>query len=130
MMKSIPSLFAILISSLAIFTQTDATIEYGESAGKGLQQNWLTDSHRNRIELFKKWLADKSTGSSIGGRSSSSPFDVLHPTHAFKGACYCCLFSLGIIFNFPIEKNAYKNDLNDLLRIKIILPGHMPLYSS
>jgi len=81
MMKSIPSLFAILISSLAIFTQTDAVIDYAKSSDKGLRQNWLTDPHRNRIELFKKWLGNKP----VGGQAALSPYDVLHPTHQFKG---------------------------------------------
>jgi hypothetical protein len=99
MMKSLLSLFAILISSLAIFKQIDAVIDYAKSSDKGLRTNWLTDSHRNRIELFKKWLENKPIDSSAGGRSPSTPYDVLHPTHQFKGACY---FSLGIIFTFPI----------------------------
>lgn len=83
MMKSIPSLFAILISSLVIFTQTDAVIEHDESSGHGLRPNWLTDSHRNRIELFKKWLENKPVGNSEN--SPVLPYDLLHPTHPFKG---------------------------------------------
>jgi len=85
MMKSIPSLVTILISLLVIFTQTDAAVEYAESSGKGYRPNWLTDSHHNRIELFKKWLEDKPIGNSVNGRSPSVPYDVLHPTHQFKG---------------------------------------------
>jgi len=85
MMKSILSLFAILISSLVIFTQIDALTESAESSGKGLRPNWLTDSHRNRIQLFKKWLEDKPLDNSIGGRSPSSPYDILHSTDQFKG---------------------------------------------
>jgi hypothetical protein len=97
-MKSIPSLFAILISSLVISTQTDAAIEYAESSGKGLRPSWLTDSHRNRIELFKKWLENKPIGNS--GHSPATPYDILHPTHQFKGACYCYLFSSWDNFQF------------------------------
>jgi len=85
MMKSIPSLFTILISSLAIFTQIDAVIDHAKSSDKGVPANWLTDSHRNRIELFKKWLENKPIDSSAGGHSPSSPYDALHPTHKFKG---------------------------------------------
>jgi len=107
-MKSIPSLFTILISSLVIFTQTDAAIEDAELSGKGYRPNWLTDSHHNRIELFKKWLENKPIGNSVGGRSPTVPYNVLHPTHQFKGTCYCHLCSLGMIFNFPIKQNVYK----------------------
>ena len=87
MMKSFPSLFAILISTFVIFKQTNAMIEYAESSGKGHRSNWLTDAHRNRVELFKKWLENKPIDSSVGGRSSS-PYDVLHSPHQFKGACF------------------------------------------
>jgi len=87
-MKSIPSLFTILISSLVIFTQTDAAIEDAELSGKGYRPNWLTDSHHNRIELFKKWLENKPIGNSVDGRSPTVPYDALHPTHQFKGTCY------------------------------------------
>ncbi len=108
MMKSIPSLFAILISLLVLFIQTNASVEYAESSGKGVRPNWLTDSHRNRVELFKKWLGNKPIENSVDGRSSPSPYDMLHPTQAFKGACYCRLFSLGIVFHFPHKQKCRK----------------------
>jgi hypothetical protein len=85
MMKFIPCLFAIVISTLVIFTQTDANAEYAESSNKGIRSNWLADTHRNRIELFKKWLENKPVGSSAGERSSSLSYNALHPTHQFKG---------------------------------------------
>ncbi|CAF3338792.1 unnamed protein product [Rotaria sp. Silwood1] len=107
-MKSIPPLFAILISSLAILTQTDAAINHAKLSDKIHEPNWLTDSHRNRIEIFKKWLGNKPIGSASSERSSLTPYDALHPTHQFKGACYHCLFSLEKIFNFPIKPNIYK----------------------
>jgi DNA repair photolyase len=126
-MKSIPSLLAILISSLAIFTQTNANIGYAESSDHGHRPSWLTDSHRNRVELFKKWLENKPTGNSIDGRSPSSPYNALESTHQFKGACYCHLFSLGKIFNLLTKNNLYKNDLNYLLRINFVLNVQMSL---
>jgi len=85
MMRSIPSLFAIFISSLTLLTQTNAILEYAKSSDNGLRPNWLTDSHRNRVELFKKWLGSKSIGNSGDGHSATSPYDVLHPTQQFKG---------------------------------------------
>lgn len=130
MMKSIPSCFAILISSLVIFTSIDANIGYAESSDQGLRPSWLTDSHRNRVELFKKWLENKPTGNSVDGHSPSSPYDALHPTNQFKGACYCHLLSLGMISNLPTENNVYKNDLNYLLRINFVLSGQMSFYKS
>ena len=85
-MKSIRSLFAVLISSLAIFTQINAVLQ----SDQGLRSHWLADPHRNRIELFKKWLENKPNSGGI----ASSPYDALHPTHQFKGACcYCFVFS-------------------------------------
>ncbi len=87
MMKSIPSLFAILISLLAIFTYTNAVIESNdESDGP----RWLADSHRNRIHLFKKWLGNTPADA----HASSSPADLLHSTRQFKGARVHRLFSL------------------------------------
>ncbi|CAF0808385.1 unnamed protein product [Rotaria sp. Silwood1] len=85
MMKSIPPLFAILISSLAILTQTDAAINHAKLSDKIHEPDWLTDSHRNRIEIFKKWLGNKPIGSASSERSSLTPYDALHPTHQFKG---------------------------------------------
>ncbi|CAF1443126.1 unnamed protein product [Adineta steineri] len=73
MMTPIPSLFAILISSLVIITDINAN--------DGHQQEWLANPHHNRVHLFKKWLANKA----IDARAASSPYDVLHPTHQFKG---------------------------------------------
>ena len=99
-MKSILSVLVVIISSLALFPSTNAVIDYAKSSDKGLRTNWLTDSHRNRIELFKKWLENKPIDSAADGRAPSSPYDVLHPTHQFKGAC---CFSLGMIFNFLIK---------------------------
>jgi hypothetical protein len=80
-MKSVPSLFAILISLLAIFTPTNAVLDHAISSDQGLRPNWYADPHRNRVEIFKKWLENKPTGE----RSSALPYDVLHPTHPFKG---------------------------------------------
>lgn len=104
MMKSIPSLFTILISSLVIFTQTDANIPYAESSGKGLRSDWAAEPHRHRIELLKKWFENKPNGGSASGPAGLSPYDVLHPTHQFKGACYKYLFSLEIISRFMIKQ--------------------------
>ena len=59
MMKSIPSSFAILIFFVVLYTQVDDSIGYAESSDRGLGPSWLTDSHRNRVELFKKWLGNK-----------------------------------------------------------------------
>jgi len=78
MMKSIPSLFAILISLLAIFTYTNAVIE---SYDEGHRPSWLAGSHQNRVRLFKKWLGNKQAG----GHGASSPHDALHATPQFKG---------------------------------------------
>lgn len=88
MLKSIPPLFAILISSLAVLTQTYASIEYLKPSDNMIRPTWLADSHRNRIEIFKKWLQSKPAGSGSSERAPASPYEVLHPTHQFKGACY------------------------------------------
>jgi len=49
--------------------------------------SWLTNSHRNRIELFKKWLESKPGQQSALSKShdTSSPIHLLHPQHQFKG---------------------------------------------
>lgn len=49
------------------------------------QPSWLTDSHRNRIEIFKKWLQSKPVGSGSSERPLASPYEVLNPTQQFKG---------------------------------------------
>lgn len=97
-MKPITSLFAILISSLAILKITDAAIEYADS-DRPHQPKWFSDPHRNRIEIFKKWLGGKP-GHSASNERSASPYDILHPVHQFKGTYYHCLFSHETIFNF------------------------------
>ena len=84
MMKSITSFFAILISSFAILKMTDATIEYANSADTIHRPKWYSDPHRSRIDLFKKWLGNKPVASASSERSTS-PYDVLHPVHQFKG---------------------------------------------
>ena len=89
MLKSSLSLLAILLSSLTILIPTDAVIEYAKTSDNGFRANWLADPHRNRIELFKKWLGNKPVGHAAGERSAS-PYEALHPTHQFKGACYSC----------------------------------------
>jgi len=78
MMKSIPSLFTLLISSLAAITQMATVVDADQLSGH--RPTWLSDSHRNRVELFKKWLENKPAGS-----AAASPYNVLHPTHQFKG---------------------------------------------
>jgi len=79
MTKSIPSLLALLISSLVAITQTAIVVDADKLPG--LRHTWLSDSpHRNRVELFKKWLENKPAG-----HAASSPYDALHPTHQFKG---------------------------------------------
>jgi hypothetical protein len=103
-MKSVPSLFAILISLLAIFIPANAVLDHAKSSDQGLRPNWYADPHRNRVEIFKKWLENKPTGE----RSSALPYDVLHPTHPFKGACYYRLFSSGKAFNFGDKKKYVK----------------------
>lgn len=84
MMKSSISFVAILLSSLSLFTSLEAVIEYAKSSDNALRTKWLGDPHRHRIELFKKWLGSKPSGNSAGERVSS-PYDVLHPPHQFKG---------------------------------------------
>ena len=88
MMKSILSLFALLTSLLMILTQTDAVTEYAKLLNKRHRPYWLTDSHRNRIEIFKKWIDKKPVGSRLDEHFSSSPYDALHSTHQFKGMYY------------------------------------------
>ena len=78
MMKSIPSLFTVLISLLVIFTNTNATIE---SNDEGHRPTWLAGSHHNRVQLFKKWLGNQAADAS----ASSSPLHALHSKHQFKG---------------------------------------------
>ncbi|CAF0912726.1 unnamed protein product [Rotaria sordida] len=85
MMKSVLPSFAILISSLAILTQIYATFAHAKLSDQNHEPTWLTNSHRNRIDIFKKWLGNKPIGSASNERSSISPYDVLHPTHQFKG---------------------------------------------
>lgn len=83
MMKTIPTLLTILISSLAILT-----IGVVQSSDQGLRPSWLADSHRQRIELFKKWLGNKPAATPLGSRSPSSSFGMLEPTHQFKGMSF------------------------------------------
>jgi len=85
MMKSFPSLFTILISSLVVFIQTEANIGFDGSSDHGLRSNWLNDPHRHRVELFKKWLENKPIDNPVDGRSASSSFGVLDPNRKFKG---------------------------------------------
>lgn len=80
MMKTIPTLLTILISSLAIFT-----IEVVQSSDHGFRPNWLADSHHQRVELFKKWLGNKPAANSIGNPSPSASYGMLDPAHQFKG---------------------------------------------
>ena len=51
---------------------------------KPIDQHGQPGSQHNRVQLFKKWLANKP----MNVRAASSPYDVLHPTHKFKGAYY------------------------------------------
>jgi hypothetical protein len=82
MMKYVPSLFALLISSLAAITQAAVLTDLDRSSA--IRPGWFADSHRNRIELFKKWLENKPHGAATG-HDASSPYNALHPTHQFKG---------------------------------------------
>jgi hypothetical protein len=109
MMKSSLSAFVLLISSLTVFIlQIDAVTEYDKSSENNIQANWLGDSHRHRIELFKKWLGNKPVGNTNGERSAS-PYDALHPTHQFKGACYSRLLSLEMFFYFLLKFYVHQN---------------------
>jgi hypothetical protein len=78
MMKSIPSLLALLISSLLAITQIAVVVDAEKFSD--LRPSWLSDSHRNRVEIFKKWLEKKPIG-----HTASSPYEALHSTHLFKG---------------------------------------------
>jgi len=73
MMTSLPTLFALLISSLVVFTQTNAD-ELHRAA-------WLAGPSHHRLHMFKKWLDRKP----MDARAAASPSDLLHPTHQFKG---------------------------------------------
>lgn len=88
MMKTIPMLMTILISSLAILTPTNANIGFIGSSDRGVRSSWSADSHRQRVDLFKKWLGNKPPGSPMDNRAPSSPFNMLDPTHAFKGTSF------------------------------------------
>ncbi len=94
MVKSIPSLLAILIAFFAAIIQVTTNTEF---AGPSVK-HWLTDSNRNRNYLLKRWFENKQADGSADSRSASSPFDHLHKNHQFKGACDSHYFPLRIIF--------------------------------
>jgi hypothetical protein len=81
-MKPIPSLFAIIISSLTAIIQLSTSAELAGLSSKGVRTNWLTDSHPSRNELIKKWFQYKPPE----GQSGPSKFGDLHSKHHFKGA--------------------------------------------
>jgi hypothetical protein len=84
-MKSNRTILTVLFSIVTIVNLIDATARFAKSSESGFQPHRLMDSQRNRIDVFKKWL-----GNAVSGQASS-PYNVLHPTHQFKGACvYCC----------------------------------------
>ncbi|CAM4855085.1 unnamed protein product [Rotaria socialis] len=85
-----PSFLAILISLLAILVKIDSTTAIVKPFDGTHRPRWLTDSHRNRIELFKKWLGNKPIGSA-SNEGSLSPYDLLHPVHQFKVEYLGCI---------------------------------------
>jgi hypothetical protein len=85
MTKSIPSLLAILITSLTLVIQVTINAKFARPSVKDFQTHWLTDSNHDRNELLKKWHGNKRIGSSSETHPASSSFDILKSNHQFKG---------------------------------------------
>lgn len=83
MMKSMLPVFTLLICSSILFTRISAGIEALKVADNGLRPHWLAGSHRNRIDLFKKWLDNKRGSNSAGDRGTPA----LDISDNSKGSC-------------------------------------------
>ena len=59
MMKSFSTLFVIVVASFILLTKTNGISGQAASSDDSVRSNWLSDAHRNRVELFKKWLGNK-----------------------------------------------------------------------
>ncbi len=84
MMKSIPSVLAILITFSAAIIPITASAELIRPIVKDFRPNWLTGSNRSRNELLKKLYENKRINNSPG----LSSFEALHSNHKFKGLYY------------------------------------------
>jgi hypothetical protein len=85
MTKSIPSLLAILITSLAFVIQVTTNAKLARPSVKDFRSHWLSDSNHDRNELLKKWHENKRIGILSETNPASSPFDILQSNHQFKG---------------------------------------------
>ena len=86
MMKSFSTLFVIVVASFILLTKTNGISGQAASSDDSVRSNWLSDAHRNRVELFKKWLGNKPIPHSIHDKSQQSPYNILHSEQKFKGA--------------------------------------------
>ena len=83
-MKSILSLFPILITSLIVLIQVTTSTEFDRSPLVSLRSHWLTNSHQDRDELLQKLYESKRIDPSHLSRSTS-PLEILHSSRIFKG---------------------------------------------
>lgn len=84
MIKSNLPIFTILLSSFALFSLTQAVIGHMKPPKDNYEPNWVADSRRTRIQLFKKWLAEKPSSHSAAEHSPSA-LDSLNSPIQFKG---------------------------------------------
>jgi inhibitor of KinA sporulation pathway (predicted exonuclease) len=82
MFRSIFSLFAILIASLATIT---LNAEPTRTSMNGLRSHWLANGNQDRNELLRKWMSNQIDPTSPESRSISLPFEKLHTDSQFKG---------------------------------------------
>jgi len=84
MTKSILSLIAIVIISLAAIIQVNTNVAVGRPSLKSFRLHWLVDSNGDRNELIEKGFENKRV-SSPESRPRLSALDDLHSNSQFKG---------------------------------------------
>ncbi|CAF1244910.1 unnamed protein product [Adineta ricciae] len=84
MTKSLPSIFLVFTSFLAVIFQVSSNDRLSHSSLERFR-SWPGMSRHHRHDLLRKWPEHKRANSYSENRRSSLPFDLLSSTQQFKG---------------------------------------------